>query len=123
MIVDWEYSAMADPLFDLATLVSSERFATADLHKFLKLYLEHPTEKDDAYFYLMCILADVRWWLWSLLQAELSPLPARYLDFADDALDKLLEKVRHPNYRKSLRFILTKKSVQSTIHSTHFPAT
>lgn len=101
-IIDWEYSAMADPLFDLATLVSSDRLSVEAMQELLELYMENPTEKDFAYLYLMSILADVRWWFWNYIQAEVSDISSQYLDFADVTLQLILQKTSHPQYQKSL---------------------
>jgi len=101
-IVDCEYRAMADPLYVLATLASSKYMSLKDMQDLLKLYLDNPSERDFAYFYLLSILADVRWWLWSYIQKESSQIQAPYLDFADDSLYQIMQKTVHPYYRQSL---------------------
>lgn len=104
-IIDWEYSAMADPLFDLATLVSSDKLSFAEMKEILELYLNTPSEKDLAYLYLLSILADVRWWLWNHIQSESSQIESNYLDFADDSLFQIMQKTNHPQYQKSLQLL------------------
>lgn len=104
-IIDWEYSAMGDPLYDLATLVSSDRLSIEGMHELLELYCDHPTAKDFAYLYLMSILADVRWWLWSYIQAEVSLIQSQYLDFADESLYQILHKTSRPEYQQSLQLL------------------
>lgn len=105
-IVDWEYSAMADPFYDIATLVSSDRLSLDEMEELLEIYLEHPTKEDRAYLYLMTILADVRWWLWNYIQAEASPIQSQYLEFADYSLYHILQKIAHPQYQQSLRLLI-----------------
>lgn len=107
-IIDWEYSAMADPLFDIATLVSSDRLTFSEMQDLLELYIESPTEKDLAYLYLMTLLADIRWWLWNYIQAEVSQIQSQYLDFADYSLYHILQKIAHPHYQESLRLLKAK---------------
>jgi thiamine kinase-like enzyme len=104
-LVDWEYSAMADPLFDLATLASSEFMSLDEMKELINLYISDPQKKDLAYLYLMSILADTRWWLWCYIQAETSKVEADYLSFADWSFKNLLEKVAHPYYHQSLQII------------------
>lgn len=104
-IVDWEYSAMADPIFDLATLISSDRLSINQMEELLELYLECPKTEDYAYLFLLCILADIRWWLWNYIQAEVSEIPAPYLEFADYSLEQILQKATHPYYLQSLHLL------------------
>lgn len=102
-IVDWEYSAMADPLFDLATLISSDRLSLSQMEELLELYLGCPMAEDYAYLFLLCILADIRWWLWNYIQVEISDIPVPYLEFADYTLGQIRQKVADPHYCQSLQ--------------------
>jgi thiamine kinase-like enzyme len=104
-IIDWEYSAMADPLYDLATLASADFLSWQEMQEILQIYLEKPTPQDFAYFYLMTILVDVRWAFWSLIQAEASPIKAPYLDYADYFFQQIIQRVNHPQYQKSLSLL------------------
>lgn len=73
-LIDWEYAAMGDPFFDLATLASVENFSDQEMEKFLRYYLlRQPSKLERHHFYCMRILADTRWALWSYLQVKLSP--------------------------------------------------
>lgn len=105
-IIDWEYSAMADPLYDVATWASANFLSLPEMQELLQLYLlNSPTLKEFAYFYLMSILVDIRWGLWSLIQAEVSQIKASYLDYANDAFHQAWQKIAHPQYRQSLQLL------------------
>jgi thiamine kinase-like enzyme len=108
-IIDWEYSAMADPLYDLATLASANFLSLPEMQEVLQLYLEEPTAQDFAYFYLMAILVDIRWTFWSLIQAEVSQIQAPYLDYADDSIQQVIRRVNHPQYQQSLSLLKVEK--------------
>lgn len=101
-IIDWEYGAMADPLYDLATCASSNYLTIEEMKELLALYLEEVKPQDFAYFYLMTILVDIRWGLWSLIQAEVSDIEVPYLDYADDAFYQALLKATHPQFKQSI---------------------
>lgn len=74
-LIDWEYAAMADPFFDLATLASAENFSDLKMRALLDIYLErNPLDEEIHYFYKMRILADLRWAVWCYIQAKISPL-------------------------------------------------
>lgn len=68
-LIDWEYSGMFDPLWDIATL-----FLTLDLQEeeklfFLKQYLERkPTEGEVQRILMHTIFQDYLWCLWALFK-------------------------------------------------------
>lgn len=113
-IIDWEYSAMADPLFDLATLVESDNLSLPEMQDLLDIYLDAPTREDFAYLYLMSILAHIRMGLWSCIQAEVSQIKTNYSAFADDSFNRALHKTRLPQYRESLLLIKKKSGNKET---------
>lgn len=114
LIVDWEYSAMADPLFDLATLVESDNLSLTEMQDLLDIYLATPTVEDFAYLYLMSILAHIRMGLWSCIQAEVSQIKADYSAFANDSFNRALHKISLPQYRESLLLIKNKRRNKET---------
>ncbi len=110
-IIDWEYSAMADPIYDLATWVSIDSLSLAEMQDMLELYFNSPpTPRDVAYLYLMSILADIRWGLWNLIQAEVSKIKANYLDYADELFYQAFQKAAHPHYKQSLLLLQSSKT-------------
>jgi thiamine kinase-like enzyme len=93
-LVDWEYAAMADPLFDLATAASADFFSDREMEQLLEIYLERvPFKEEMCYFYSMRILADVRWSLWAYLQAQISPLEGSFVEMGEDFLKEIIKRI------------------------------
>ncbi len=93
-LIDWEYAAMADPYFDLATLTAVEKFSAQEIRTLLKCYLNRdPKEEELAHFTRMCILADTRWALWSFIQEKISPLDAPYRMYGNAYVEHALEQI------------------------------
>jgi thiamine kinase-like enzyme len=93
-LVDWEYAAMADPFFDLATFASAEFFSDEEMNQLLEIYLEKaPSEEERSCFYFMRILADIRWSLWAYLQAKISPINGSFIQMGEDFLKEVLGRI------------------------------
>jgi thiamine kinase-like enzyme len=84
-LIDWEYSAMADPFFDIATLASTEFFSENEMKELLKTYLKGklPSQKEITHLYKMRALAELRWSLWCYIQAKISPLDQPFAEYGD----------------------------------------
>lgn len=82
-LIDWEYSAMSDPLFDLAILASTENFSPDQESKLLSLYYKNSSEEIEKKYYLMRVLADARWAIWCFLQKNNSTLDFPYEEEGD----------------------------------------
>lgn len=93
-LIDWEYAAMADPYFDLATLTSTENFSDHDMSVLLRYYLERdPIEKEKQHLYEMRFLADARWALWCYIQAKISSKELDYAEYGHQYLLHCLERI------------------------------
>lgn len=75
-LIDWEYAAMSDPLFDLAVVTSTENFSEEEMKNILTTYLEDepPSPSQLQYFYFMRVLSDIRWATWEYIQFKISPI-------------------------------------------------
>ncbi len=93
-VIDWEYSANCDPFFDLGTLASTAFLDDGGLKRFFCGYLGNDAMEMYSHFYQMTILADVRWYLWCLLQAETSPLECPYEEWGEDFLQNSLKRIK-----------------------------
>lgn len=93
-LIDWEYAAMADPFFDLATLASVENFSDFEMNEFLACYLENvPSKEQIEHFYAMRILADIRWGLWCYLQDKISPIDEPFVKMGNEYFQHALERI------------------------------
>lgn len=94
-LIDWEYAAMADPYFDLATVTSVENFSNQEMKMLLERYLKRSSSENEFnYFLKMRILADTRWALWSYIQAKDSPLDEPFKIMGDTYLDHALTRAK-----------------------------
>lgn len=104
-IVDWEFSAMADPYFDIATFAAISLYGDEEMAFFLDAYLDGANPADLAYFDLMRIVTDTHWTLWNLIQNEISPHDAPYDLFAAEFYDDALPRIQRRAYKKHLDLI------------------
>lgn len=70
-IIDWEYSALNDPLWDLAALFLENNFEKEVIDLSLNYYFERSLT-DDELFRLHCcyIFQDLLWTIWSVVKCE-----------------------------------------------------
>ncbi len=93
-LIDWEYAAMSDPFFDLATSTSAENFSDDEMQALLQCYLErNPTVEEINYFYKMRILADARWAVWCFIQAEISTMDEPFEAMGNSFLEASLSRI------------------------------
>lgn len=86
-LLDWEYAAMSNPLFDLTTLASVDQFSEKEMQKLLEIYLKKAPSPDQLKdFYFLRAVADLRWALWSYIQESISPIEAPYKEQGDGYL-------------------------------------
>lgn len=101
-MIDWEYSAMGDPLYDLATFLSANYLSAQEMKSVYELYADHPTVEEFAYLYLMTILVDIRWGFWCLIQAEVSTIDSNYEASGEFFFERTLIKASSPLYQEAL---------------------
>jgi thiamine kinase-like enzyme len=96
-LIDWEYSGMNDPAWDLASFSLESGFDEAQDRFFLEAYSGGTVQprlglRVDAYR----LLQDYLWSLWSLLQetASRDPVKARsYREYGQDRFDRALSRL------------------------------
>ena len=90
-LVDWEFAAMSEPLFDLASMCASEEFSDEEMKEILALYLEGtPSDIDWNRFYILRIIADLRMCLFCYLYTSItSTSPQTYKEFAETFLKQI----------------------------------
>ena len=90
-LVDWEFGAMCDPLFDLASMCASEELTDDDMKELLGLYLERtPTDVEWKRFYTLRVIADIRMCLFCYLYTSITTdSPNVYIDVAEVFLEQI----------------------------------
>jgi thiamine kinase-like enzyme len=77
-LIDWEYSGMNDPAWDLASFVLESAFDSAEEARFLEAYhFKAPGRELPLRVEAYKMLQDYLWSLWSLLQESASREPER----------------------------------------------
>ncbi|MBJ7449571.1 MAG: phosphotransferase [Parachlamydiales bacterium] len=89
-LIDWEYAAMSDPYFDLATWCSADFFSDQQMKDLVLMY--DGDNARESYLYSMRFLADVRWMLWAYLQKEFSTINYPYQQSADRFLNEAVKR-------------------------------
>lgn len=92
-LIDWEYGAMSDPLFDLATLAPADEFSDEEMANVLSLYIESPSKEVQQRFYKLRILADLRIALWALIELHTSNLDRPYKRWAEESFDEVERRI------------------------------
>ena len=69
-LIDWEYSSMNDPMWDLAALFLESDFTSAEEEDFLSHYKSDKTNVSREKIRIYKILQDVIWSLWTIYKEE-----------------------------------------------------
>lgn len=102
-LVDWEYSGMNDPFFDLGNLSVNNGFDEAVDRALLQAYFgEEPGPRRVAALRLMRIVSDLREALWGAVQATVSPLDNDYETYAAKHFARLEAAVGDPRVEEWL---------------------
>jgi thiamine kinase-like enzyme len=88
-LVDFEYSGMGDPFFDLGNLSINNGLSEASQERLLLLMFGEPTDAHRARLQLMRIMSDYREAMWGVIQQGLSTLDIDYVAYADRHFDRL----------------------------------
>ena len=88
-LIDWEYSAMNDPMWDLAALFLESNFRKAEEGEFFKSYFSETTPVSVAKIMIYKILQDFLWSLWTIYKEE------QGADFGSYGKDRYLRAVKN----------------------------
>ena len=69
-LIDWEYSSMNDPMWDLAALFLESEFTSAEEEDFLSYYESDKTSVSREKIRIYKILQDIIWSLWTIYKEE-----------------------------------------------------
>jgi thiamine kinase-like enzyme len=97
-IVDYEYSGMGDPFFDLGNLSINNDLTPEAQELLLSLYLGSVRDGHRARLALMRIVSDLREAMWGVVQQALSTLDFDYVDYAGRHFRRLLESADDPRF-------------------------
>lgn len=90
-LLDWEYSGMGDPYFDLGNCAVNFCLNQDTRHVLLEAYLgREPSSPEIAHLQLMRVLSDLRESMWGYLQVGISSLDEDYEAYGKKHLDRFL---------------------------------
>ena len=87
-LIDWEYSSMNDPMWDLAALFLESEFTSAEEEDFLAYYEGDKTPVSREKIRIYKILQDIIWSLWTIYKEE------NGADFGDYGISRYNRAVR-----------------------------
>lgn len=87
-LIDWEYSSMNDPMWDLAALFLESDFTGEEEEKFLSFYESQQTPVSREKIRIYKILQDVIWSLWTVYKEE------QGADFGDYGINRYRRAVK-----------------------------
>ncbi len=101
-LVDYEYSGMGDPFFDLGNLSINNGLSEASQETLLRLMFGEPTQVHRARLQLMRIMSDYREAMWGVIQQGLSTLEIDYVAYADRHFERLLRSMADERFERWL---------------------
>jgi len=80
-LIDFEYSGMNDPCFELGNLCRELDFSDNERHELCQAYFAPATESQLARVRLQMLVSDVGWSLWAMLQEHASEVEFDYASY------------------------------------------
>ena len=91
-LIDWEYSSMNDPMWDLAALFLESEFTSQEEEAFLSRYESEQTPVSREKIAIYKILQDVIWSLWTVYKEE------QGADFGDYGVSRYQRAIKGLSY-------------------------
>ena len=98
-LIDWEYSAMNDPMWDLAALFIESNYRKSEEGEFFKYYYSENTPVSVAKIMIYKILQDFLWSLGTIYKEE---QVAEFVSYGQDRYNRCLKNLKEyiENYEK-----------------------
>lgn len=105
-IVDWEYSGMNDPMWDLGDLSVEGGFDAAQDAEMMQAYFGHPpTPQDQGRMVIYKAMCDLLWTLWGLLQLANNNPADDFRAYADGRFARCKALMATPDFARHLAAI------------------
>lgn len=101
-LVDYEYSGMGDPFFDLGNLSINNGLSEGSQETLLHLTFGEVTDGHRARLQLMRIMSDFREAMWGVIQQALSTLDIDYVGYAEQHFDRLEHSMTDERFERWL---------------------
>lgn len=83
-IIDYEYSGMNDPCFELGNTVAESKLGHERLERLIELYFGAPLRNRVARAHLWAAMANYGWTLWACIQREVSDIDFDFWEWGVD---------------------------------------
>ena len=90
-LIDWEYSSMNDPMWDLAALFIESNYRKSEEGDFFKYYYSEKTPVSIAKIMIYKILQDFLWSLWTIYKEEQG---AEFGNYGQDRYNRCLKNLK-----------------------------
>lgn len=90
-LIDWEYSSMNDPMWDLAALFIESNYRKSEEGEFFKYYYSENTPVSVAKIMIYKILQDFLWSLWTIYKEEQG---AEFGNYGQDRYNRCLKNLK-----------------------------
>ena len=90
-LIDWEYSSMNDPMWDLAALFIESNYRKSEEGDFFKYYYSEKTPVSIAKIMIYKILQDFLWSLWTIYKEEQG---ADFGSYGQDRYNRCLKNLK-----------------------------
>ena len=90
-LIDWEYSSMNDPMWDLAALFLESNYRKSEEGDFFKYYYSEKTPVNIAKIMIYKILQDFLWSLWTIYKEEQG---ADFGSYGQDRYNRCLKNLK-----------------------------
>jgi len=105
-IVDWEYSGMNDPLWDLGDLSVEAGFDAARDAELMSAYFGRPpTAAEQGRLVIYKAMCDLLWTLWGLIQFADGNTAEDFQAYAQGRFDRCAKLMQHPDFAGHLAAI------------------
>ena len=102
-IVDWEYSGMNDPMWDLGDLSVEAGFDAAQEQEMLRAYFNgEPSPRDHGRMVIYKAMCDLLWTLWGLLQVANGNPAEDFRAYADTRFARCKALMASPEFPRHL---------------------
>ena len=107
-IVDWEYSGMNDPMWDLGDLSVEAGFDAAQEAEMMQAYFGHdPRPQDQGRMVIYKAMCDLLWTLWGLIQLADGNPADDFRAYADGRFARCKALMASPDFPRHLAAIRT----------------
>ena len=99
-LIDWEYSGMADPYFDLGDFCVEHPLTRAEEQFIITRYCGQMRPDRLSRMLLYKIVADLWWSIWAFIQQRVSQIDFDFYGYGMSRLERLRSNLNDPDYRR-----------------------